>query len=103
MRLSGLQQSDYGCLALAGVVVAIEIAGAKNQQMISHAVARHKRAHPVLTTTVVLASAAMTVGHLLEWIDPEVDPFHRAYGALRFLRHMIHTATPTNTTTITGN
>jgi hypothetical protein len=54
--------------------------------MISHAVARHKRVHPVLTTAVVLTSAATTVCHLLEWIDPDVDPYHRAYGLVRRLR-----------------
>ena len=103
MRVGGLQQGDYSILVVAAVAVAVEVAGAKNQQMISHAVARYKRAHPVLTITVVLASAATTVCHLLEWIDPEVDPYHRAYELVRFLRQKIHAATPSSTTTITGS
>lgn len=98
MKLTGLQQSDYAWLTVLGVVVVVEIAGADDDQMLSHAVARYKRAHPVLTTAVVLATAF----HLLEWLDPDADPFHRAYGALRFLRQKIHAATPTNSTTITG-
>ncbi|SBS73758.1 Gp37 (modular protein) [uncultured Mycobacterium sp.] len=98
MRVGGLQQSDYGWLAVLGVVVVVELAGAQREQMLSHATVRYKATHPVLTTGVVLTTAA----HLLGWLDPEIDPYHRTYDLLRFLRQKIHAATPTSRTTITG-
>jgi hypothetical protein len=98
VKLTGLQQSDYGWLAVLGVVVVAEVTGGSDQ-MLSHGAARYKAAHPVLTTTIVLTTAF----HLLEWLDDEVDPFHRTYELVRrFRRHAIHAATPTRTTAITG-
>ena len=103
MRITGLQQGDYGCLLVAVVAIGVEVAGAKNQQMISHAVARHKRTHPVATTAVVLAAATTTVCHLLEWLDPNADPFHRTYELLsRFRRQKIQPATPARMTAMSG-
>lgn len=97
-RVGGLQQSDYGWLAVLGVIVAVEVAGAQREQMLSHAMVRYKAAHPVLTTAAVLTTAF----HLLEWLDPDVDPYHRTYGLLRFLRQKIQPATPTRITAISG-
>jgi hypothetical protein len=81
VKLTGLQQADYGWLAVLAVVVAAEATAGPNQ-MLSHGVVRYKAAHPVLTTAVVLTTAF----HLLEWIDPEVDPYHRAFRLLSRLR-----------------
>lgn len=72
MRIGALQQSDYGWLAVLAVVAAAEVSACPGQ-MLSHAMVRYKAAHPVVVTAVVLTTAA----HLLEWIPPPVDPFHR--------------------------
>lgn len=98
MRAGGLQQSDYGWLAVLGVVVAVELAGASREQMLSHATGRYNAAHPVITTGVVLTTAA----HLLGWLPVGVDPYHQTYGLLRFLRQKIHAATAASRTAITG-
>lgn len=98
VKLTGLQQSDYGWLAVLGVVAVVEIVGAERQQMLSHATVRYNAAHPIVTTSVVLTTAA----HLLGWIPAEVDPYHQAYGLVRFLRHIINAATPANNTAING-
>lgn len=82
MRAGRLQQSDYGWLAVLGVIVVVEVAGAQREQMLSHATVRYYAAHPVLTTGVVLTTAA----HLLGWLPVGVDPYHQTYGLLRFLR-----------------
>lgn len=98
MRVGGLQQSDYGWLAVLGVVVAVELAGADREQMLSHATLRYQTAHPILTTSIVLTTAA----HLLGWLPMAADPYHRAYGLLRFLRQKIHPATAASTTAMSG-
>lgn len=79
MRLTGLQQADYGWLAVAAVVVVVEVAGAEREQMLSHATSRYKAKHPVLTTAVVLTTAA----HLLGAIPARVDPFHQGFRLIR--------------------
>lgn len=81
MRLTGLRQADYGWLAVAAVVVVAEVTAGPDE-MLSHGAARYKAAHPVLTTAVVLTTAA----HLLEWLPDGVDPYHRAFRALSKLR-----------------
>ena len=98
VRMSGLQQSDYGWLAVLGVVAVVEVVGAERKQMLSHATIRYNTAHPIITTGVVLTTA----WHLLGWLPESVDPFHQTYGLLRFLRHMIQPATPTSRTAING-
>lgn len=99
VRIGELQQGDYGCLAVLAVVLAVEVAGAQRQQMISHAVARYKRAHPVVTTAVVLTTAF----HLLEWLDPDVDPFPHTYALLsRLRRQKMSPATAASITAISG-
>lgn len=79
MKLTGLQQSDYGWLTVLGVIVVVEIAGADDDQMLSDATVRYKAAHPVLTTAVVLTTAA----HLIHALPREIDPFHQAFKLLR--------------------
>lgn len=84
MRITRLRQADYGWLAVAAVVVAAEVTAAPDE-MLSHGAARYKAAHPVLTTSVVVITAA----HLLEWLSPEVDPYHRVFRLLNRLRHPV--------------
>jgi hypothetical protein len=97
VKLTGLRQADYGWLAVAAVVVAAEVTAGPGE-MLSHGAARYKAAHPVLTTSVVVVTAA----HLLEWLPQNVDPYHCTYGLLRFLRQKIHPATPARITAMSG-
>lgn len=99
VQMTGLQQADYGWLAVLGVVVAVEVAGSRREQMLSHASVRYQAAHPVVTTGVVLTTAA----HLLGWLPADVDPFHRTYAALRLLRRQrIHAAAAVSATAMSG-
>lgn len=84
MRLTGLRQADYGWLAVAAVVVVAEITAAEGE-MLSHGTARYRRAHPVLTTSMVLTTAM----HLLDVLPCCVDPFHQVFRLIRRLKIIV--------------
>lgn len=79
-----LRQADKAWLALLGVIVVIELV-ADDDEMLSHGAARYKQSHPVITTAVVCTTAA----HLLSWLPPDYDPYHRLFGWLRRGRRQV--------------
>ena len=65
-----LRQADKGWLGLLTFIVVYELT-CDDGELLSHGASRYRAAHPVLTTSVVVVTAA----HLLELIPDRVDPF----------------------------
>ena len=67
-----MSHSDWAWIALAAAVLGYEII-APPGQLLSHAAARYRRAHPILTD-VTIAYFAL---HLAQRWPARIDPLHR--------------------------
>ena len=74
-----LRKGDVAWLALAGGVFVYEKLVTEDADLLSYRAAAYKQRHPILTTSVVL----ITAFHLLEWLHPEMDPYHIAVRYVR--------------------
>lgn len=66
-----MRTADKAILAGATALIGYELV-VDYDELISVAVARYKQTRPMLTTAVVIVTAA----HLLEWLPSWADPFH---------------------------
>jgi len=67
-----MRPADYAWLALAAAIVAYEAASPPGE-LLSEAVDRYRRRHPIATDLAIVYVAA----HLLRRWPPKFDPLHR--------------------------
>ena len=74
-----LRTGDRAIIVGAVAIAVYERVVRDDADLISNRVAAYKRHHPVLTVAVVWITAA----HLLEVLNPAVDPYHQAVKYFR--------------------
>lgn len=74
-----LRTGDKAILVGVVAIAAYEKCVRDDADLISSRVADYRRRFPVLTTAVVMVTAA----HLIELLPPTVDPYHRAVRYFR--------------------
>lgn len=67
-----MRHGDAAWIALAIGVLAYEIAAPRGE-LLSEAVDRYRRRHPVITNTLICYLAL----HLMRGLPPRIDPLHR--------------------------
>lgn len=67
-----MQYEDYGWLAVASVVVAVDGMAPRNRTL-SHGFAKYRRRRPIVTAVV----AGGLIAHLYGKLPASVDPLHR--------------------------
>lgn len=93
-----LRQGDLGWLALVAGVIAYELK-ADDGELLSEAVDRYLVRRPVLTTAIIV----MTAAHLANAIPERLDPYTATFTAIRRLRLRHHNHAPSSTTTTAPN
>jgi hypothetical protein len=72
-----MRHGDWAWLAIVGGVLAYELASPPGE-LLSQAVDRYRRRHPIATDVAIVYIAA----HLLRRWPPRLDPLHRLAGRL---------------------